>query len=71
VKNKDIINSPKHYTKGKIEVWDFIIDQQMDFLSANVIKYICRHKLKGKPLEDLSKARAYLDKLITEQSKNE
>ena len=38
----DQIKNPKHYTKGKIQVWDFIIDQGLGFLSANIIKYICR-----------------------------
>lgn len=61
---KDMINHPKHYTQGKIEVSDFIIDQKLDFLAGNIIKYVCRHKFKGTPVQDLKKARWYLDKLI-------
>jgi hypothetical protein len=67
----DQIKNPKHYTKGKIQVWDFIIDQGLGFLSANIIKYICRFRWKGTALADLKKAKAYLDKLISEVEKRE
>jgi len=62
----DIINHPKHYTRGKIEVWDFILDQQLDYLSGSAVKYICRHGHKdpSKTVEDLQKAIAYLNKRI-------
>lgn len=65
----DPIARPAHYTRGKIEVIDFIEDQQMDFRAANVIKYLCRYRFKGKPLEDLKKARWYLDRLIAEEER--
>jgi hypothetical protein len=58
--------SPIHYRTGNIDVWDFIIDQQMDFLEGNVIKYVTRYKHKN-GVEDLEKARVYLNKLIEEQ----
>ena len=58
----DCIKKPKHYTKGKIEVWDFIIDQKMTYLEGNIIKYICRWKDKN-GLEDLNKADWYLQRL--------
>lgn len=61
----DVIAKPAQYNQGKIEVWDFLIDQDLNFLAANVIKYICRYRFKGSPLQDLKKARAYLDKLIS------
>lgn len=60
----DLINHPAHYNTGHIEVWDFILDQELDFLAGNVIKYVCRADRKGDPLTDLRKARTYLDKLI-------
>jgi len=59
----DTVNHPKHYTSGKIEVWDFIIDQKLNYLEGNVIKYIARYRHKN-GIEDLNKAKAYLDKLI-------
>jgi len=58
------VNHPSHYTQGKIEVLDFIIDQNFCFFSGNVVKYLCRYKYKGEPLEDLKKAKFYLDKLL-------
>ena len=63
----DIVNNPSHYTQGKIEVIDFIIDQDMDYLTASALKYLCRYKHKhvGEgQIEDLRKARFYIDKLI-------
>ncbi len=68
--DQDLVNHPPHYTKGKIEVIDFIIDQQFGYLDGQVIKYLSRYKHKGKPVEDLKKARFYLDRLITELESN-
>ena len=39
--------SPDHYTTGRIETWDFIIDKELDFLLGNVIKYVVRAGRKG------------------------
>ena len=61
--------SPDYYQKGNIEVTDFIIDQSMSFLEGNVVKYITRYKEKS-GIEDLRKARWYLEKLIQEQVKH-
>ena len=59
--------SPKHYRQGKIEPWDFIVSQKMGFLEGNIVKYITRYKAKN-GLEDLLKAKTYLEKLIKEVS---
>lgn len=63
-KQEDVINHPSHYTRGKIEVIDFIEDQQLPYHLGNVIKYIARAGYKGDKLEDLKKARWYLDRYI-------
>lgn len=63
-KKEDVINHPSHYTRGKIEVIDFIEDQQLPYHLGNVIKYIARAGHKGDKLEDLKKARWYLDRYI-------
>lgn len=63
---EDVINHPSHYTRGKIEVIDFIEDQQLPYHLGNVIKYIARAGHKGDKLEDLKKARWYLDRYIKE-----
>lgn len=64
----DLVNHPPHYTKGKIEVIDFIEDQQLGFHEAQVIKYVARAKHKGNEMQDLMKARWYLDRLIKNKS---
>ena len=53
---------PKHY-EGSIEPIDLIESQGLDFNEGNVIKYVSRHKKKN-GLEDLLKARFYLERLI-------
>ena len=58
------VNHPKHYNSGKIEVIDAIEDWGLGFNDGNVIKYVARHKHKGKPVEDLEKAKWYLERLI-------
>lgn len=59
-----VITKPQHYTKGKFEVIDVIEDWDLNFRLANTVKYIARHKHKGKPLEDLKKAMWYLQREI-------
>ena len=57
---------PAHYQQGKIQVWDFIVDQDLDFLSGNIIKYICRagKKPQETELDDWLKVRAYVERKI-------
>lgn len=64
IQEKDIINHPEHYTKGGIEVRDFIDSWKLDFNSGNVIKYVVRAPYKGTELQDLKKAHNYLNHLI-------
>lgn len=64
---EDNINNPKHYTLGKVECIDAIEgmlgeEGLMAFCVANAVKYIWRHRLKGKPIEDLEKAQWYINK---------
>lgn len=63
---KDMINNPNHYTQGNIEVLDYILDKDFNFLEGNIIKYVSRYKFKN-GLEDLKKAKFYLDKLIKQE----
>ena len=55
--------SPAHYTRGSIEVWDFIRDQELNYHLGNAIKYICRAGFKGDntKVKDLKKAIHYLE----------
>lgn len=61
----DDINHPPHYTVGPVEVIE--ITEHLDFLSGNIVKYVCRHEHKGEPIKDLKKARWYLDRLIAKR----
>ena len=64
---QDVVNKPKHYTYGDIEVIDYIeqvtknYKPELAFAIGNAIKYISRANRKnGK--EDLDKARWYLNR---------
>lgn len=71
IQKNDIINHPEHYTKGGIEVRDFIDSWKLDFNSGNVIKYVVRAPYKGTELQDLKKAQNYLNHLIELKEKEE
>jgi hypothetical protein len=64
---EDVVNHPKHYTFGKIEVIDAIEDWGLDkdFHLGNTIKYVARAKHKGNELQDLKKAQWYLSRKIS------
>jgi len=61
----ETVNHPQHYGGDTvyeaikvIEAWD------LGFHLGNAVKYICRVGKKGSDLEDLKKARWYLDRYI-------
>ena len=68
---KEKVNSPSHYNSGKIEVIDFIKDQDFNFNIGNVIKYLSRAGKKSEEthLEDLEKAKWYLVREIRKLKK--
>jgi hypothetical protein len=68
---EDPVNKPEHYQYSSIQPIDVIDAWELDFYLGSVIKYISRFNHKGKPLEDLCKAKFYLDKKIEEMKKNE
>jgi len=61
------VNHPKHYAGKKYEVIDIIEDFDLGFHLGNAVKYILRAGKKDstKTLEDLDKARWYIERLIT------
>ena len=59
----------KHY-KQDIQVWDFVHRNGIGYLAGNIIKYVSRYKKKN-GLEDLEKAKHYLEKLIEEETKEQ
>jgi hypothetical protein len=56
----DPVLKPAHYARWKMEPIEFISVNDFPFWLANVIKYACRYDAKD-GLQDLYKARAYLD----------
>ena len=62
----DPINKPRHYNQGGIEVFDFIKSNNFNYAQGNVVKYVSRYRHKGTPVQDLLKAKWYLNKLIEE-----
>lgn len=54
---------PAYYSQFLIEPLTFITTNRLKFCEGNIIKYVCRYPHKG-GVEDLKKARAYLDALI-------
>jgi hypothetical protein len=59
-----------HYKKFKIQPVEFCILNGIGFGEGNVIKYVCRHQFKN-GIEDLKKARHYIDLLIQLEYGNE
>ena len=53
----------KHYKQFSIQPVEFITKNNLGFCEGNIIKYITRHKHKN-GLEDLKKAKHYIDLLI-------
>ena len=68
--SKETVNHPNHYNVGGIEVIDFIESWNLDFSLGNAIKYIARAPYKNDELEDLKKARWYIDREIERLEKN-
>lgn len=62
IEKKETINHPSHYNKG-IEVIEFIDSWDLGFYEGNIIKYVTRYPHKN-GIEDLKKAKWYLDRLI-------
>jgi hypothetical protein len=60
----DPVNHPTHYKVGGIETIDFIEAKGLTYNLGNVVKYVTRSDHKGDKLQDLEKARWYLDREI-------
>jgi hypothetical protein len=64
-RKSDMVSHPSHYTLGGIEVIDAIEAWRLGFHLGNAVKYIARADHKVAPIEDLEKARWYIDREIT------
>jgi hypothetical protein len=61
----DPVNHPRHYTSHPSGVECITVTEHMSFNLGNALKYIWRADLKNDALEDLRKARWYIDREIT------
>ena len=59
---------PKHYLAGSCDVIDFCQQHDIGFQEGNIIKYVTRWKKKN-GIEDLFKAKEYLERLILHEEK--
>ena len=69
IPNDSAVDSPPHYKQGNMECIDAIRgmlthDEYIGYLRGNALKYNWRFRHKGKPIEDLRKARWYEERLI-------
>ena len=63
----DPVNHPAHYTSHASGIEVIQITEHMGFCLGNAVKYILRCDLKGNAIEDLKKARWYLDREIAKR----
>lgn len=60
-KENNVISNPAHYCFGRFEPKDVIRDWKLNFNLGNVIKYVARAGKKDDILQDLKKAKQYLE----------
>lgn len=63
----DMVNQPPHYTHSAVEPIDAIEAWGLNYRLGQVVKYVARHEHKGSALQDLEKARWYLDREIAKR----
>ena len=71
----DDVDRPAHYNHGKMETIEAIEGLDLGYFESNILKYISRWKYKHsereKQLEDLYKAKWYLERLIANEQRAE
>jgi tRNA U34 2-thiouridine synthase MnmA/TrmU len=64
----DPVNHPHHYTNHPSGIECITITEHMGFNLGNAVKYIWRADLKDNTIQDLEKARWYLDREIAKRN---
>ena len=67
---KDIQIAGTHYKQLAIQPIEYILANNLGYVEGNIVKYVSRWRNKEK-IEDLRKAKHYLQILIEEESTNE
>lgn len=60
----DFQEGGSHYKSFAIQPVEFIHANGLDFFQGNVVKYVCRHNRKGEGVQDLLKAKHYIDLIL-------
>jgi len=76
---KDLVNKPPHYRFGGYELIEVLkaklreskMDTVQSALWTQIVQYLFRYDVKGNALQDLGKAKFYLDDLYKETKKKE
>ena len=66
----DVINKPRHYNEHPSGVECISVTEHMNFNLGNAVKYIWRADLKNDAIEDLRKAKWYVEREIQRRLKN-
>lgn len=66
----DMINKPPHYTSHPSGIECIQITEHMSFCLGNAMKYIWRADLKNDAIEDLEKAKRYIEREIEKRTKS-
>lgn len=64
----DVVNAPPHYRAHPSGVECIQVTEHMSFCLGNAVKYVWRADLKGDAVEDLRKARWYIDREIARRT---
>lgn len=70
-RHRSNVNHPDHYQSDNIEAIDIIESFELNFHLGNVVKYVTRADKKGNGLEDLEKAKWYLQREINNRHKQQ
>lgn len=65
--SQDVVNHPAHYRSSPSGIEVIQLTEHMGFCLGNVVKYVMRCDEKGSPIEDLEKARWYLDRELAKR----
>ena len=69
-KTPDLVNHPSHYNSHPSGVECITITEHMGFCIGNAVKYLWRADEKGNAIQDLEKARWYIDREIARRTSN-
>jgi hypothetical protein len=69
IKNSDPVNNPSHYKSHPSGVECIEVTEHLNFCIGNAVKYLWRCDDKVNPIQDLKKARWYIDREISRREK--